>query len=95
MQPWPLEKIPCLDVRALTAILQSIARTVLGRHESLPLPSVEPEVFAARSWEGMGCGGDDRVEIAQRFAAMFNVPPTVPEASEAAGGLTERHQPFQ
>lgn len=90
MQPWPLKKIPCLDARALTAILQSIAWTVLGRHESLPLPFVETETFAACSWESMGCGGEDRAEIARRFAAMFNVPPTVPEAGEAAGALAER-----
>lgn len=90
MQPWPLEKIPCLDAWALTAILQSITRTVLGRHESLPLSAVEPSLFAARSWEGMGCGSEDLVEIARCFAAMFNVPPTVPAAEETAGGLAER-----
>lgn len=90
MSTWPLERIPHLDFRALAAILQSMTQAALGRHTPLGLPAVEPDVFAARRWEALGCGGDTLESVARQYAVMFNVPVSAPAPEETAGALVER-----
>ena len=83
MESWPLERIPQLDLRAVTAIVQSIAQAELGQHNPLSFEARAPHEFASIRWEALGFDGSALENVAQRCNAMFNTTAPTP----AVGGL--------
>ncbi|MDR2695355.1 MAG: hypothetical protein LBC79_03125, partial [Deltaproteobacteria bacterium] len=55
MKAWPLERIAHLDFRAITAIVQSMTQTELGRRHPLAFSAKTPQEFADLRWESLGC----------------------------------------
>ena len=87
MKSWPLERIPHLDIRAFTAILQSITQTELGRHNPLSFSAKAPHEFAAMRWESLGCSEEILCEITRKFTAMFHMDLQAPSPHEETGML--------
>ena len=83
MESWPLERIPQLDFRAVTAIVQSVAQTELSQHNPLSFEARAPHEFASMRWEALGLDGAALENVAQRCNAMFHTTAPAP----AVGGL--------
>lgn len=89
MKSWPLEKIPHLGLRALTAIVQSMTQAVASRRTPLGLPARLPEEFAAMRWEALGLDGDALNDVTRQANAMFHTDAPVPDMAELCGGLAQ------
>ena len=90
MTPWPLDRIAHLDFRAITAILQSITQSELGRHSPLTFSAKNPHEFAVIRWENLGCSVEMLAAITRQFTAMFHVDMQPPALHEAAGEFVRK-----
>lgn len=90
MKPWPLEKIPCLGERAVTAIVQSIAQTEAGRHGMPGFVSCPPQDFSALRWRDSGLGPEGMASVVRQCNAMFHASLAPPKAGEECGRLPLR-----
>ena len=81
IQSWSLDRIPHLDERAFSAIVQSMTQAVLGSRHPLALPSRPPADFDVLRWESLDCDTSALQEIAALFNAMFHleIPAPAPE----------------
>lgn len=89
MNTWPLERIPSLDFRAFTAIVQSMTQAVLGRENPLALTARPPLEFAQCRWEALGCTADHVRDIATQVRAMFQVELPDPALGDSTGQLAQ------
>lgn len=88
MSTWPLERIPSLDFRAFSAILQSMVQAELGRDNPLALTARPPLVFALMKWEDVGCSRDHVHNICAQLQAMFHVSLPTPTPQDTIGDLS-------
>ena len=90
MKPWPLEKIPRLGERAVTAIVQSIAQAEMGRHGMPGFVACPPQDFSAMRWQDFGLGPEGVANVARQCNAMFRASLAPPNLAEECGRLPLR-----
>ena len=89
MESWPLERIPQLDLRAVTAIVQSIAQTELSQQNPLSFEARAPYEFASIRWEALGFDEILLKNTAQRCNAMFSTSVSAPAIDELCGAFAQ------
>ena len=90
MRSWPLEKIPHLGFRAITAIVQSITQSEFSRQNPLGFTSRAPDEFSLLQWQHVGLDHEHLQSVTRQCNAMFHVNVPVPETDETCGEMPRR-----
>lgn len=90
MKSWPLEKIPNLDFRAITAIVQSITQSEFSRRSPLGFVARTPDEFSLLRWQSIGLDHENVESVIRQCNAMFHVNIPVPETDETCGETPRR-----
>lgn len=88
MKSWPLEKIPNLDFRAITAIVQSITQSEFSRRSPLGFVSRTPDEFSLLRWQYIGLDHDNLQSVTHQCNTMFHVNVPVPKTDETCGEMS-------
>lgn len=91
MRSCPMSSVAFLDLKVVTAILQSIAQSVANRRVAMFLALYPQETFCNMTWKELGWGLDHNMlcEVILQANAMFHTTVAVPEITEVCGTLAQ------
>ncbi len=89
MNPTQIDHIKPLDFSSFLAILQSIARFEKAKNTVLPVPYIELDLLATKTWEELNYSEQDCILICEQYAKMFSVGVT-PNKNETFGDLAQK-----